>query len=256
MTDRAYHVGGIYDPVTAETREATTIVVENGAIASLAARAPADVAVEDFSDTIAMPGLIDAHTHLSISTPGAERRQVSAPVEERVLRALTYAAAMLAEGVTTIRVLGEPAHLDLHFRNAFAANLFRGPRILAAGRMIAPTHADVSVADAPADGMNVVARVRENLSQRVDWIKIYATASSLLGDPHEPYYSRDEIQLIVATAHRAGVPVAAHAHGGSAVDDLLEAGVETIEHGRYLNDAQLERMAAQGTRLCSTVGIG
>jgi len=181
---------------------------------------------------------------------------VSAPVEHRVLRALTYCEAMLAEGVTSIRILGEPAWFDLRLREAFAAGLFAGPRIFGAGRMLAPCQAEVSVADAPADGPEVVKRVRENLARRVDWIKLYATPSSLLGDPREPYYSREEIEMIVATAHRAGVPAAAHAHGGVAVDYLVAAGIDTIEHGRYLDDGQLELMAAHGTRLCSTVGIG
>ncbi len=230
--ESAFRVGGVYDPVTAETHPAATIVVRDGRITRVAEDAPAHLAVEDFSHAVAMPGLIDAHTHLSIETPGNERAQVAAPVEERLLRALRYAEVMLAEGVTTIRILGEPAWFDIHLRDGFAAGLYNGPRILGAGRMLAPSHANVSVVDAPADGADVVGRVRQNLAHRVNWIKLYATPSSLLGDPREAYYSRQEIEWIIATAHRAGVPVAAHAHGGVAVDDLIEAGVETIEHGR------------------------
>jgi imidazolonepropionase-like amidohydrolase len=256
MSQVAYRVGGIYDPQTAETSPPATILVEDGAITSVREKAPADIHVEDFSATVAIPGLVDAHTHLSIATPGPEREQAAAPVEERVLRALGYIERMLAEGVTSIRILGEPAWLDLRFRDAFAAGVFSGPRIFAAGRMLAPTHAEVSIVDAPADGPEVVQRVRQNLARRTDWIKLYATPSSLLGDPREAYYSRDELELIVGTAHRAGTPVAAHAHGGEAVDQLIELGVDTIEHGRYLEYRQLELMAAAGTRLCSTVGIG
>jgi imidazolonepropionase-like amidohydrolase len=255
MTCRAFRVGGIFDPTTTELGPPTTIAVRDGRIEAIAGDAKG-VALEDFSHAIAMPGLIDAHTHLSIQTPGAEREQVARPVEERVLRALRYAEAMLAEGVTAIRILGEPAWLDLHFRDAFATGLYRGPRIIAAGRIIAPSHAVVSLVDTPADGVAVVTRVRENIVRRVDWIKVYATPSSLLGDPTEPYYSRDEIESIVRTARRAGLPVAAHAHGGDAVDDLIAAGVQTIEHGRYLEERQLARMAANGVVLCSTVGIG
>jgi imidazolonepropionase-like amidohydrolase len=251
MTEAAFHVGGFYDAETAEVGPPATIVVEDGRIV----RIDADAAGEDFSHAVAVPGLIDSHTHLSIATPGNERDQVARPVEERVLRALEYAEAMLSEGITSIRVLGEPAWFDLHFRDAFAAGLYRGPRIFGAGRIVAPSHAAVSVVDAPGDGQGVVERVRQNLARRVDWIKIYATPSSLLGNPTEAYYSAEEIGLVVATAHRAGVPVAAHAHGGPAVDDLLEAGVDTIEHGRFLDERQIERMAATGTALCSTVGI-
>ena len=256
MTESAVRVGGVYDPAAAELRPPATIVVRDGRIVRFDSNSPADLFVEDFSHAVAMPGLIDAHTHLSIATPGNEREQVARPVEERALRALRYADEMLAEGVTSIRILGEPAWFDLRLRDAFAAGLFPGPRIFAAGRIVAPSHANVSLVDAPADGAGVVERVRQNLAQRVDWIKVYATPSSLLGDPTEAYYSRDEIRIIVETASRAGVPVAAHAHGGNAVDDLVGAGVDTIEHGRYLEERQLELMAARGTVLCSTVGIG
>src|SRR2546430_952564 len=76
--------------------------------------------------------------------------------------------------------------------------------------------------------------------------------------PHNPrssYFSREEVELVVSTAHRAGRPVAAHAHGGEAVDYCVEAGVRSIEHGRYLTDAQLEAMVRRGTTLCATAGI-
>jgi imidazolonepropionase-like amidohydrolase len=248
---RALRVGGVFDPSSGTVSGAATIEVEDGLV--VAVRDGGGEA-EKYDDLVAVPGLVDAHTHFSIETPGDERAQVARPVEERVLHATRFAERMLAEGVTTVRSLGEPGWLDVRLRDAGAA-LWRGPHIQASGRIVAPSHANVSVVDAPADGDEVVVRVRENVAQRVDWIKVYATASSLLGNPTESYFAREEILAIGAAAGRAGVPVAAHAHGGEAVDHCLEAGYATIEHGRFLSDSQLERMAAQGTTLCATVGV-
>lgn len=252
MTERrALRVGGVLDPSLGVVSGPATIEIENGLVVAIG-----DVGgeVEEYDDLVAVPGLIDAHTHFTIETPADERAQVGRPLEERVLRATRFAERMLAEGVTTVRSMGEPGWLDVRLRDA-GPELWRGPHIRAAGRIVAPTHANVSVVDAPADGDEVVVRVRQNVAQRVDWIKVYATASSLLGNPTESYFARDEILAIGATAARAGVPVAAHAHGGEAVDHCLDAGYTTIEHGRFLSDRQLERMAAQRTTLCATVGV-
>lgn len=248
---RAFRVGGVLDPLRGEVSGPATIEVEDGVVVDVG---DAGGDAHEYDDLVAVPGLVDAHTHFSIETPGDERAQVARPLEERVLRAHTFAERMLAEGVTTVRSLGEPGWLDVALRDA-GPTLWSGPTILAAGRIVAPSHANVSVVDAPADGDQVVVRVRENLARRVDWIKVYATASSLLGDPTESYFARDEILAIGATAARAGVRVAAHAHGGEAVDHCLDAGFATIEHGRFLSDRQLERMATQGAALCATVGV-
>jgi imidazolonepropionase-like amidohydrolase len=254
-----FYVGGIFDPSRAEVSGPCSITVDDGRIVAISksARDAGASTQHDFSDCIAMPGLIDPHTHLTLSTPGDERTQVGRPPEERSLRALGYMQTMLAEGVTTIRSMGEPAFLDVRFRDAFRQGLLRGPRIVASGRMLGPTHADVALVDAPADGPELLVRIRENLAERPDWIKLYATPSSvpLYDNPCSSYFSREEVDLVVATARRAGRPVAAHAHGGEAVDFCIAAGVRTIEHGRYLTDAQLEQMARHGTTLCATAGI-
>jgi imidazolonepropionase-like amidohydrolase len=254
-----FHVGGVLDPVHGELSGPRAIVVEDGRIAAVAANGPAagDAREHDYAHCVAMPGLIDPHTHLTLSTPGDEREQVGRPLEERLLWALSYMRTMLAEGVTTVRTMGEPAFMDVRCRDAFAKDLFAGPRIIACGRMLGPTHADVALVDAPADGQDLLVRVRENLAVRPNWIKLYATPSSvpLFDNPRSSYFSREEVELVVSTAHRAGRPVAAHAHGGVAVDYCIDAGVRSIEHGRYLTDAQLEAMAERGTTLCATAGI-
>jgi len=252
-------VAGVYDPVQGELSGPRTIVIENGRVSSVAEN-PADSRgphQHDFAHLFAMPGLIDPHTHLTLATPGDERVQVGRPVEERLLRALGHMQTMLAEGVTTIRSMGEPAFLDVRCREAFKQDLLLGPRVLASGRMLGPTHADVALVDAPADGDELLLRVRQNLAERTDWIKLYATPSSvpLFDNPRSSYFSPEEVGLVVATARRAGRPVAAHAHGGEAVDFCIDAGVSTIEHGRYLTDGQLEKMAQRGITLCATAGI-
>jgi imidazolonepropionase-like amidohydrolase len=164
---------------------------------------------------------------------------------------------MAHSGVTTARVMGEIAGIDVAFKNAIDGGEILGPRLRVATRALSASNghgAALGTADGP-DGLRLA--VRENLRDGADHIKIFVTGgvSSTDADIDAYYYSGEEIRVVVQEAHRAGVTVAAHAHGGEGVDLCVEEGVDSIEHGGLLTLKNIEAMAARGTWLVLTNAI-
>ncbi|MCA9860494.1 MAG: amidohydrolase family protein, partial [Thermomicrobiales bacterium] len=203
------------------------------------------------------PALIDAHTHLSIETPGREFEQLEAPDAVIATRAARFASEIVRSGVGGVRLLGEPGDLSTQFADAAEHDPHGWPSIVSCGRGIRPSHAIVSVADIVVDTEDDARRGVELVaSSGADWLKLHATPSSLRGDPIEPLFSASLLRLLIELGHDAKMRIAVHCHGGPAADICIDAGVDTIEHGRFLSDEQLKRMADSGTTLVSTVGIG
>ena len=219
---------------------------------------PEGAMVVDLGELTLLPGLIDAHSHLSLDVlAGNEGEQVRAPETELVLRAARHAARDLESGVTAMRVLSEPHFVDVAYRKFFNAGELPGPFVQIATSAIAASNGH-GVTSGRADGADEVRKAtRVTLKAGADWIKLYVTGGVATPgtDPRTSFYTREEIRAAVEEAHRAGRPVAAHAYGGPGVDDAIEAGVESIEHGLYLTDAQFESMAAKGIFLGATLGV-
>lgn len=236
------------------------VLVEGDRIRSVGAglAVPPEARVLDLGDVTLLPGLIDAHSHLSLDVlAGNEAEQVRAPETELVLRAARHAARDLESGVTSMRVLSEPRFIDVAYRKFFNQGELPAPFVQIATSAIAASNGH-GVTSVRADGAAEVRKTtRVNLKAGADWIKLYVTGGVATPgtDPRTSFYTGEEIRAAVEEADRAGRPVAAHAYGGPGVDDAIEAGVESIEHGLYLTDAQFQAMAAKGIFLGATLGV-
>jgi imidazolonepropionase-like amidohydrolase len=234
------------------------VLVGDGRITQVGGSIPQGVTVIDLGPTTLIPGLVDAHSHLTLDVLlGNEAGQIAAPPAELALRAARHAALDVRSGVTTMRVLSEPEFIDVAYRKLFNAGDLPAPRVVIATRAIAATNGH-GVTSVRADGADEVRRMtRVNLRGGADWIKLYVTGGVATPGttPLTSYYTRSEIAAAVEEASRLGKHVAAHAYGGPGVDDAIATGVTSIEHGIYLTDAQLAEMARRGIWLGATLSV-
>jgi imidazolonepropionase-like amidohydrolase len=243
--------------------EGGAILIEDGRIKAVGRRAeldaPAGATVVDRGGETLIPGLVDAHTHASIIPGlGNQNGQLRAPAAQSMLRAIPNVRKDLLSGVTTMRIVGEEHFLDIDLRDAIAAGRIPGPRLIVATRPIAATHGHGTALTASDGPEQIRKHIRENLRAGADLIKMFATGgtSSARAAADTCFYSRDEIRLIVEEAHRDGRPVAVHAHGGPAIAWCVEAGVDTIEHGKLCTRQDFGLMRKAGTWLVSNHAIG
>lgn len=214
--------------------------------------------VMDLGDTTLIPGFVDAHTHITVRPgEGNQHGQLQAPPVRQALRGVENMRKALSSGVTTARIMGEKAGIDIEFKRMVERGEILGPRMRIATRALSATHGH-GAALGCADGVEDLRRaVRENLKNGADHIKIFVTGGvSNEGASIDAYhYSREEIRAVVQEAHRAGVAVAAHAHGGEGVTICAEEGVDSIEHGGLLTRRNIQKMAEHDTWLVLTNGI-
>jgi imidazolonepropionase-like amidohydrolase len=268
----AIHAGHILDVKSGKLLSDQTIVVEDGKIVSVGAsaqtKAPAGAALIDLSNATVLPGLIDAHTHLTMDPKfGYERLGISEARE--TLIGAKNARVTLQAGFTTVRNVGASGYTDVALRDAINAGDVPGPRMLVSGPGLSITggHADNNLlpfeyhatSDGVADGVDGVRHmVRQNIKYGADLIKFMASGGVLSkGDnPEASQYTLEEMKTIVAEAHRLGRKVAAHAHGAQAILWASQAGVDSIEHGSYIDDAGIAEMKKNGTYLVPTLYLG
>jgi len=259
-------------------RGASSIVVTDGRIVSIGAAdmaAPAGARVIDLGGKTVMPGLIDAHVHLTQDSGlpwyASLRPKYSEPYAAAT--GLKNALITARAGFTTVRDAGGPTLASLAMRDAVAEGSFPGPRILVAGTplSISGGHGDDTVGRAPelADAINAAGLnpgvcdtpeacaviVRHRAAKGVDVIKFMATGG-VLDDGAiglEQHFSDAEMAAIVTTAHGVGLKAMAHAHGARGIEAAANAGVDSIEHGTYLDDKAARAMKAHGTWLVPTL---
>jgi len=219
---------------------------------------PADIETIDLGARHVMPGLVNAHTHLTlVPGDGNQPAQKRLPPSYNVLRSTPNVLKDITSGVTTMRIMGEEAGIDVDFRNAIDRGLIHGPRMLVSTLGIAATHSH-GVGTRPSDGVDEMRKhVRQNLVRGADFIKLFATGgvSSAGKALHSCPYTQEEIAVAVEEAERAGTYVAAHAHGGTGLDYCIDNGVRTIEHGAFINEAQLERIIKRDVWVVGTLSI-
>ena len=220
-----------------------TVVLRDGKITSVGTGpAPSGIRTLNARGRHVVPGLVDAHTHIS-----------------------TFAAARqaLESGVTTVRSSGVSNYFDVGFRELVKRGALAGPDTLASGYHLRPRVADEAFTNHPAlfelmSGVDTVdelrAMARANLDRGVDWIKVLATerAGTADTDPRKQVYSEAELRAVVEEAAARGIPVQAHAHGEEGAMAAVRAGVRSIEHGTYLSDETLALMKEKGTYLVPT----
>ena len=259
----AIRAGNLIDPANGSVAKNQVILVKDKKIVAVGANVeiPKDSTVIDLSKEWVMPGIMDAHTHVTQSVRYFRELDHNYLVEGtglRSLRGLHIAQILLNAGITTVRDIGNDANFAaVDLRKAIDAGWFIGPTVQTAGKIIGPFGGQSTGippeqgpfwryeyydADSPEE---VRKAVRENIFYGADLIKLVADNS--------PYhYSVEEVRAAVDEAHHAGRPVAVHVLGGEAADNVIEAGVDSIEHGFFLTDAQLQKMKDKGIVLSGT----
>jgi imidazolonepropionase-like amidohydrolase len=241
-------------------------IKEVGPSQAVSSHAPASVRVIDLSNSTVLPGLIDCHTHLTFDPSHNGYAALGISIPREALYGAKNAKVTLEAGFTTVRNVGAGGYSDVALRDATEAGDVPGPRIDAAGPGIGVTggHFDNNLLapefhfsrDGIADGVPaVIAKVREEVKYGADVIKISATGGVLSkGDsPEATQFSDEEIRAIVIEAHRLGRKVAAHAHGAAGIKQAVLAGVDSIEHGSFIDDEAIRLMKEKGTYLVPTL---
>ena len=227
---------------------------------------PAAAQVIDLGGVILLPGLIDAHTHITGDPEHLGYSSIAISVPREALYGAKNARITLDAGFTTIRNVGAGGYTDVALRDAINAGDVPGPRMLVSGPSLGITggHCDDTLhapeykiaGDGVADGSAAaMKKVREVIKYGADLIKICATGGvlSFRDDPQASQYTLEEMKVIVDEAHRLGRKVAAHAHGVDGIKLAVQAGVDSIEHGSYIDDEAVKMMKVRGTYLVPTV---
>ncbi|HUV69616.1 MAG TPA: amidohydrolase family protein [Terracidiphilus sp.] len=262
--------GHLVDVKTGKVLADETIVVVGDRIESIAptatVKAEATDKVIDLSGLTVLPGLIDVHTHLTMNPDFDPYLELTSTDAKEAINGVANARTTLLAGITSVRNVGADGFTDVDLRDAINAGQVPGPHMLVSGPPLGITggHCDENllpiqyhaVGDGVADGVAAVQHmVRQNIKYGADLIKICATGGVLSkgDDPQASQYTMEELQAIVADAHRLGRKVAAHAHGAQGILWATEAGVDSIEHGSYIDDKGIAGLKAHGTYLVPTL---
>jgi len=278
VADTLIHAGKVFTGTSNSLQENVTIVVEDNKIKAVKkgfAKAQEGDTVIDLKTSTVMPGLMDMHVHLSSQHGGPQTylERFSLNEADYALRAANYAKITLDSGFTTVRNLGDGYNETVALRNAISKGYATGPRIYTVAKSIATTggHADPSNGLShllrpdvgPKQGVvNGEAEAREAVRTRyqdgADLIKITATGGvlSVAKSGQNPQFMTDELEAIVETAKDYGMTVAVHAHGKEGMKRAIEAGVDSIEHGTYMDDEIRNLMKKHGTYYVPTILAG
>src|SRR5437899_454502 len=264
------HAAKLLEVKTGKTRADQAIVIDGDKIVSVGPmvqvqRSTSDRLI-DLPNATVLPGLTDAHTHLTGDPRNIGYQSLGISIPRATLTGARNARLTLEAGFTTVRNVGAEGYSDVALRDAINAGDIPGPRMLVSGPALGITggHCDEDLlpfeyhatAEGVADGVEGVQhKAREVIKYGADLIKICATGGVLSkGDnPQASQYTLEEMKAIVADAHRLGRKVAAHAHGAQGILWATEAGVDSIEHGSYIDDAAIAAMKQHGTYLVPTM---
>lgn len=256
----------LIDGTGAQPREASTVIIEDGRITEIRSgdgQLPGQTAgksseeVIDLEGRTLLPGLINAHCHIMFDAgPDPIASLARMDLAHAVIKGAKRGEQMLLAGVTTARDLGGYQYGELALRDAFLSGELPGPRLLCAGKIITMTGGHGWPLGLESDGPDEVRKsARENLKRGADCLKFMATGGVLTPgvEPGSPQLSEAELRAGIEEAHNVGKRTASHAQGTSGVKNSLRAGIDTIEHGIYLDEEAIEMMVKRGTALVPTL---
>lgn len=253
------------------------VVISEGKIQSVGGAAPSGATVIDLGDATLLPGFIDAHTHLTMDfNPdynGQRLLDLERPITEQAIRSTVNARKTLMAGFTTVRDVGSAHFLDVGLRNAINTGVVPGPRMLVAVHALGSTGGHCDDSDGfrfglfnketgPEDGVinspdQARYAVRFNIKYGADVIKTCPTGGVLspTDDVDVPQLSQAELDALVDEAHTLRRKTAAHAHGAEGAKRAIRAGIDSIEHGTFLDDEAMRMMRERGTFLVPTLSV-
>ena len=275
------HAGTLLSVPGKPPKSRQTILIRDGRIVEIrdGLQSPQQLSPEpdameiiDLSDSFILPGLIDAHVHLTLAYNG-DRSVFELTGEEMLMDGVVNARATLQAGFTTVRDVGARPHSWplIVLRDAIEAGKIPGPRVFAAGNSISATGGHADYFDWPdhmLEGLETPGlcddtgscrrAVRRQFRQGADLIKINATGGGGErngGRDDPPAFFTDEFATIVETARSLNLKVAAHAHGTAGINAALSAGVDSIEHGSFLDEESIRLFNATGAFLVPTLSV-
>lgn len=270
------HCGQLIDVKAGSVLKEMSVIVEKNMITDVQkgyTTATANDKVIDLKNRTVMPGLIDMHVHMETETnPNRYMETFTFNPADYAFQSVVFSERTLMIGFTTVRDLGGSG-VNISLRNAINRGQIKGPRIFTAGKSIATTggHADptngyrrelmgdptpaAGVANGPDECMKAV---RQRYKEGSDLIKITASGGvlSVAKSGENPQFTEAEINAIVSTAKDYGFKVAAHCHGAEAMKRAVRAGVNSIEHGTYMDDEVIQLMKQHGTYYVPTITAG
>jgi len=267
--------GRLLDVKSGKWRDQVSVVVDQGKIVSVDAQQPGGGADHvDLRAYNCLPGLIDSHTHLTEQFgPTTYSDQFRLNLADAAIVGTVYAKRTLQAGFTTVRNVGDDGNVSIALRNAINSGLVEGPRMYSAGMPIGSTggHADPTdgyradlagdpgpkdgIINSPADAWKAV---RQHYKDGADLIKIMPSGGVLdeSRSLDNPQMTEEEIKAVVAAAHDYGFTVAAHAHGAESIRRAVIGGVDSIEHGTFMDEQDMKLMKEHGTWYVPTVIAG
>jgi imidazolonepropionase-like amidohydrolase len=260
----AIRAGNLIDPASGTILKGQVILVQDGKIAEVGpeVKIPAGAEVIDLTNAWLMPGLMDAHTHITVDEIDMSAYLAALYLKEssamRALRGLKIAQDILQGGFTVVRDVGNDAnYAAVDIREAIKKGWFIGPTVLTSGKIITPFGGQSRRLPPEqghfwlfeyidADSVDEVRKaVRQNIFYGADAIK-------LVSDQNAYYYTLEEVRAAVEEAHAAGLAVSVHVYGGEAARNVILGGADSIEHGFDLSDELLQLMKERGTWLVGT----
>jgi imidazolonepropionase-like amidohydrolase len=260
--------GKLFDPASGRLLDSPVVLISGNHIEAVGSRdlaTPAKARRIDLGSATLLPGFIDVHTHLTSVAGGGGYESLGISTPRAALTGAKNARLTLLAGFTSVRNVGAEGYADVALRDAIDAGDVIGPRMQVSGPPLGITggHCDSNLlppqfhysAEGAADGVEAVMhKVREVVKYGADVIKFCASGGvfSKGDNPKLEQYSPAEMQALIAEAHRLGRRVATHAHSALAIKDAVRAGVDSIEHGIFLDDEGIQLMKEHKTFLVPT----
>ncbi len=230
------------------------MIVSENRIQSIQKEAPKDIEIVDYSTKTVIPGMIDCHVHLGMNPNKMEGERHPADI---TIETIINAQKHLHSGITFVRDVGGELGVDLQVRDAINAGKVEGCQYLASGQVITMTGGHGwQFGGRQCDGEDEVRKgTREQLRSGVDLVKIMATGGVLTPgvEPGSPQLTTNEMRVACEEAHKAGKKVATHAQGNTGIKNAIEAGVDSVEHGIFLDEEAINMMKERGVYLVPTL---